>query len=81
MKNEAVFITLLIFLIIGLIPIMVKGKNNKFGTVVNILTLISVIAVIPSIMLQLDLGQTFIIILWIIAMILSIIGRNKKQTN
>ena len=69
----------MILIILGLLPIMIKGKNNKNGTIVTILTMISVIAVIPSIMLQLDLGQTFIIILWVIALILSIVGRIKSK--
>lgn len=79
MKDEAIFITLIIFIIIAFLPLMVKGKNNKYGTTVTILTVISVIAVFPSIMLQLDFGQTFILILWFVALILSIIGRRKTK--
>lgn len=79
MKGEAVFISLIIFMILAFLPMMFKGKNNKYGTTVTILTVISAIAVFPSIILQLDFGQTFILILWFIALILSIIGRRKKD--
>lgn len=79
MKGEAVFITLIIFVILSFLPMMIKGKNNKYGTTVTILTVISAVAVFPSIMLKMDFGQTFILILWFIALILSIIGRRKTK--
>jgi hypothetical protein len=79
MKSEAVFITLIIFAILAFLPIMIKGRDNKYGTTVIILTVISAIAVFPSMILQLDFGQTFILILWFIALILSIIGRSKSK--
>jgi hypothetical protein len=79
MKNEAVFITLIIFAILAFLPMMIMGRNNKYGTTVIILTVISAIAVFPSLILQLDFGQTFILILWFIALILSISGRSKSK--
>ena len=80
MKSEAVFITLIIFAILAFLPLMIKGRNNKYGTTIIILTVISALAVFPSILLQLDFGQTFILILWFIALILSIVGRRKNKT-
>lgn len=77
MDKEAVFIAIIVFVLLAFLPIVIKGKNNKNGTIVTILTSITAIAVFPSIFLQLELGQTFILILWIIALILSIAGRDK----
>jgi hypothetical protein len=79
MKGEAVFITSVIFLILAFLPLMVKGKNNKYATTVTILTTITAVTVFPSIILQLDIGQNFILILWFIALILSIDGRQKNK--
>lgn len=80
MKNEAVFITLIIFVILAFIPIMIKGKNNKHSSTVTVFTIASAVAVFPSILLQLDFAQTFILIVWFIALILSIVGRRKVKT-
>jgi hypothetical protein len=79
MKGEAVFISLIIFVILAFLPLMIKGKNNKHSTTVTILTIISAVTVFPSIILQLEFGQNFILILWFIALILSIIGREKNK--
>lgn len=79
MKGDAVFITLIIFVILAFLPLMIKGKNNKHATTLTILTIISAVTVFPSILLQLDFAQNFILVLWFIALILSIIGREKNK--
>ncbi len=45
MKNEAVFITLIIFVILAFISIMIKEKNNKHSSTVTVFTITSAVAV------------------------------------
>jgi len=77
-KTEAIFLTLIFMILIGLIPVWILGANNKRKTSVVVQNISLIILSLISMFADYQIIQYMIIVWWIFLFFYSSGGREKS---